>query len=300
MKKTLLSLALCMGTILAANAGDQEITVADAPLSNGQVKFYSSDWWPFDMESIDFDRAYNVYDEASQLVGTVLAERSNYAGYGEVYSAGAFTWTISEPGTYTIDIPEDSFFFLLEDGSSHGNIATQAKVTIEKIITFDITTSLHPSDVNYVTDLEGIVLTFEGAETVEVGEYGSVAFKGFYADLGKHFSIGSWAGYSGTCECNGNSVTLYGIESWEDNEVFDVRGTVYGTSQIMIDYGFHGFVVDGIDITADIEFSLTEGEVTSAGLPVYKANVSDILDLQGRRTQGKGLQIRNGRVELVK
>jgi len=47
-------------------------------------------------------------------------------------------------------------------------------------------------------------------------------------------------------------------------------------------------------------FYLTDN-TTEAGLPIYKADMSQVFDLQGRTsTLQKGLQIRDGRVMLVK
>jgi len=296
MKKTLLSAAFALSAIIAS-AATTELKVGNSPLTDGLLKFSSVDYYYFKMDECDFTKTYNVYDEANTLVGTVMADAANFTGYGSSKSTGAFTWTINEPGEYTLEIPEGSFIFDDFSGNSVPNAAINAKVKVYKVSEFTITTNLTTNDVTYIEDLDGIVLTFDGAEEVTVGSYAAIGFYDHEAD-GSSFYAGGWAAYSGTADVNGNQVTLNSVDSYSEDPINSLKIVLTGCQYV--DYGLHGWIVDGVDITADITFYLTEN-TTEAGLPIYKADMSQVFDLQGRPSnQQRGLQVREGRVMMIK
>jgi len=295
MKKTLLSAAMAICAFVAS-AETTQLTVGASPLTDGLLKFSSQDYYYFKMDECDFTKTYNVYDESNTLVGTVKAEAENFTGYSTSKSVGAFTWTINEPGTYTLEIPEGSFIFDDFNGNSVPNAATSASVKVYKVSEFTVKTNLTTNDVKYAEDLDGIVLTFDGAEEITVGSYASLTFYNVTAE--DSFYAASWAAYSGTADVNGNQVTLNTIDSYFDEEFETVKCVLNGCQYVS--YGLHGWIVDGVDITADIVFYLTDS-TTEAGLPIFKADMRQVLDLQGRQAASqKGLQIRDGRVIMVK
>lgn len=295
MKKSLLITAIAMCSMVAS-AATTELKVNASPLSDGTLKFSSQDYYYFKMDECDFTKTYNVYDEANQLVGTVMADASLFSGYSGSMSTGVFVWTIDEPGNYTLEIPEGSFIFDDFSGNSVPNAAINAPVKVYKRSEFTIKTDLTTSDVVYPEDLDGIVLAFDGAEQVEVGSYATVGF--YNVSATDSYYCAGWAAYSGTAEVNGNQVTLNTIDVSYDEEIGTLKCVLDGC--LYVDYGLHGWIVDGMDITADIVFYLTDN-TTEAGLPIYRADMSQVRDLQGRATTAqKGLQIRDGRVMMVK
>lgn len=295
MKKSLLFAAFAMSAIVAS-AATTELKVNASPLTDGQLKFSSADYYYFKMDECDFTKTYNVYDAENQLVGTVMADKSLFTGYAGSMSVGVFVWTIDEPGDYTLEIPEGSFVFDDFSGNSVPNAAINAPVKVYKKSEFTITTDLTVNDVKYCEDLDGIVLTFDGAEEVTIGSYAAIGFYNVTPE--ESYYAAGWASYSGTAEVNGNQVTLNNVEGYMEDEFATVKCVLSGCQYV--DYGLHGWIVDGVDITADIEFYLTDN-TTEAGLPIYKADMSKVFDLQGRTsTSQKGLQIRDGRVMMVK
>lgn len=295
MRKTLLIAALAMGAIVA-NAQTTELKVSASPLTDGVLKFSSVDYYYFKMDECDFTKTYNVYDENNTLVGTVMADQSKFSGYGSSMSTGAFDWTITEPGDYTLEIPEGSFIFDDFSGNSVPNAAINAPVKVYKVSEFTISCNLTTNDVKYIEDLDGIVLLFDGAEQVEIGSYASLSVQNTTAT--ESYAAGGWAAYSGTAEVDGNQVTLYTFDSYTDDELENVQLVLTGCQ--WVEYGLHGWIVDGVDITADIPFYLTD-TTTELGMPIYKVDWSKVYDIQGRQAASqKGIMVRDGKLIMVK
>lgn len=305
MKKIFVLLTAILG-IVAQTSAKVYLVVETKPLTNGLIGFYPSDNTYFKVDLCDFTKVYDVFDASDKKVGTVTVDKNNLKGYGPNIMQGYFTWTIDEPGDYYIDIPEDAFTFVDWEGATQTNEAMKAPVTVTEncLLNVKVNTSIEQKDVQYVSQLNGIVLTFEGASTIELGTYAIVEFVNDdpYDEMNCG-TCGIWSVNTGTADINGNTIVLHDIEDYFSDEypVKEITGCVTGINKTLLDYGYHGFIIDGIDVTGDINFKLT-GETTSLGQPIYKAVIGESYDLQGRKADDntKGIIINNGKKVIRK
>ncbi len=271
--KRFLSLALLALFCLVANVARADDGPTFTPANGSTVESFSTITIAWDDVCDNGDVTDNklvVYDADGNKVTQGTNNSCTGSGSGAYYESASITYTlaatVSDPGTYTIDIPAKYFLYSNASGLYQESSAYSLTVTIPGADNSGDDSSSEGGDIEIATTSDGIAITLSSDKITFTHDPISPTWDGYGNGTVVKIYKGDDVVATGTGDGDGDDSTLYGSQDY-GNWYFDLTADITGTSgtyKLVVPAGV--FYVDhsGSTTNAAIEIEFTIGDGSSS------------------------------------